>query len=53
MCNEDKNILNTKYTKSNSFCNDNKDFNKIITLEIMKRYNGDSLEKFTNRMNLN
>ena len=51
-CSEDKNILNFEYSGSNSFCNNNKNHNKNITLEIMKRYNNGSLEKFTNHMNI-
>jgi hypothetical protein len=53
-CEEDKNALNLEYRNSMHFCNgDNNDYSKKVTLEIMKRYNSGSLEKFSNRMNMN
>lgn len=50
-CLENFNSLSNEYKDSNSFCNATKDNNKIITLEIMKKYKNGSLFKFQNKLN--
>ncbi len=50
-CLENFNALSNEYKDSNSFCNPTEDNNKIITLEIMKKYKNGSLFKFQNKLN--
>ena len=50
-CLENFNSLSNEYKDSKSFCNATEDNNKIITLEIMKKYKNGSLFKFQNNLN--
>lgn len=54
VCLENFNSISNEYINANSFCDviDN-DNNKVITLEIIKKYKNGSLFKFQNKLNKN
>ncbi len=54
-CYENLKILNKKYKNSNSFCNEdknNKEKNKLITLELMKKYKNGSITNLKNKLTI-
>ncbi len=51
-CNEDESILEEKYKNIKSFCNNTKDNNVKITLELMKYYKDGSLKQYVNELTI-